>query len=361
MAIRMKMTFTNANDTSKETITANATRYKKVYEKNKNYDPEKMRKAVAIHRAAKAIGDMETMKAQNEIIYAFLENYVYKVLSTNFGRVMRDKWLQKDIVNEVWVTIFEHIDRYDADKGSPTTFVFPWIKHVIGEVTSAHYRKTTPYFAGACRKIQSAQNYCETRRIEASVSNICRLTGLPLTTVNRGLKLILRANTQSLEALTEADGVSAKGSTFEPEREALINEKNEAIRGFLASLTPCERLVAYFRANPLDDIGEKKSDKLATYAEIAARLKEMGYTHREDGRIIDTPTVRDTVEIVRKKCAAYEPIREYLPRGAFRYTATKRIPIYDEAEDPDDILEQFTASLSGLPGHPSQQIYGAVI
>lgn len=94
------------------------------------------------------------------------------------------------MIDEIWCVIFEQIDNYDCSKSSLTTFVLPWIRHVVTEYCSRNFHKTTSYYADGIRKVSAAMNYCQEKNIPSSIETLQKLTGLRIPTIKKCIDLL---------------------------------------------------------------------------------------------------------------------------------------------------------------------------
>ena len=129
---------------------------KVVYSSNGKYDPQEINKLVKVYHMALEAGDNATVQDAFTQIYYFIKNYVYKTLWDNYRTLMQNRYHQEDIVQDVWIKIFSELKNYDPDKGAITTFIAPWIRHVVSDYASKNFRKTSVYYANAMKKINGA-------------------------------------------------------------------------------------------------------------------------------------------------------------------------------------------------------------
>lgn len=168
------------------------------YSSNGKYDPQEINKLVKVYHMALEAGDNATVQDAFTQIYYFIKNYVYKTLWDNYRTLMQNRYHQEDIVQDVWIKIFSELKNYDPDKGAITTFIAPWIRHVVSDYASKNFRKTSVYYANAMKKINGAQNYCKQYGLNAEdIETIMSLTGLSEATVKNTLDLMSKKDSVS--------------------------------------------------------------------------------------------------------------------------------------------------------------------
>lgn len=156
------------------------------------------------------------------------------VLEENIGypneKSAKVTYHQEDIVQDVWIKIFSELKNYDPDKGAITTFIAPWIRHVVSDYASKNFRKTSVYYANAMKKINGAQNYCKQYGLNADdIETIMSLTGLSEATVKNTLDLMSKKDSVSYEALIDA-GADYTASIKGPEESVIESESEENLK-----------------------------------------------------------------------------------------------------------------------------------
>ena len=168
-----------------ETVTENKSEKKEVvYTKNEKYGQDEINKLVKIYHMAQKAGDEVTVQDAYTKLYYHIEKYVYKTLWDNYGTLMRNSHHRDDIIQDVWVKILTELKNYDPDKGAITTFIAPWIRHVVSDYASKNFRKTSVYYANAMKQINGAQNYCKQYGLNPDdIETLITLTGLSEATI----------------------------------------------------------------------------------------------------------------------------------------------------------------------------------
>lgn len=237
------------------------------YKKNEEYSQEKIIRIMELYRFAKEFGDERLKEEQLKQIYAFIHKYVYRVLWDNYRSMMSNPQYRDDLVQDVWLKIFQEIDNYDYRKASLTTFIAPWIRHVASEFSSRHFKNTTVYYSAAMNKITSAVNYCHQHGLDASFDNIVKITQLPEVTVEQSLELIQKKHSVSYEYLAD-NGYEQTTHVKGPEECVLMNERVESFNEFAEQcLSSDEIRVLTLLMNPKDPRKET-----ASFREISERM-----------------------------------------------------------------------------------------
>lgn len=290
-----------------------------VYKKNENYNKEHLKKIINTYRIAKKNGMTDLQERQAELIYDYIKRYVEKYLWEHYSTLMHNPQHKDDIIQDVWVKIFEKLDTYDPDKGSLTTFAKPWIKHVVSNYYSNTMCQTTTYYGNALSKVRGAVNMCTQRGIVPTEALIEQITNLPDSTIAHCLRL-LENNKVSYNDALEEDVVEYIPS---PEETSIRNDFTEKFNEFLSqNLTEQELEVIKHLVNPLDS----RKDR-ASYREIAAE------TH------MNMPQVKDLVSSVAQKMKNSSILKTYYPE---LYKSVHPSIEFEDADDPFDMFETGT-------------------
>lgn len=241
---------------------------KQVYEKNSQYTQEEIEKLIKIYHMALEAGDNDTVQDAFNKIYYFIEKYVYKTLWENYRTLMQNSYHREDVVQEVWLKIFHELKNYDPDKGAITTFIAPWIKHVVSDYASRNFRKTSVYYANAMKRINGAQNYCKQYGLNPDdVDTIMNLTGLSEATVKNTIDLMSKKDSVSYEALIDA-GADYMAMIKGPEESVIESESEKNLRDLLEDvLTDEELMLLEILVNP-----ENSNKRHSSYREIAEKI-----------------------------------------------------------------------------------------
>lgn len=239
-----------------------------VYNRNEKYSQEEINKLIKIYHMALEAGDNDTVQDAFTKIYSFIEKYVYKTLWDNYRTLMQNKYHREDIIQEVWLRIFSELKNYNPEKGAITTFIAPWIRHVVSDYASKNFRKTSVYYANAMKKINGAQNYCKQFGLnEEDIDTLMNLTGLSEATVKNTIDLMSKKDSVSYEALIDA-GADYTSGIKGPEESVIEAESEKNLQELLVDiLTDEEILLLRLLMNP-----ENSSKKHSSYREIAEQI-----------------------------------------------------------------------------------------
>lgn len=239
-----------------------------VFNKNEKYSQEEIEKLIKIYHMALEAGDNDTVQDAFTKIYNFIEKYVYKTLWDNYRTLMQNKYHREDIIQEVWLRIFSELKNYNPEKGAITTFIAPWIRHVVSDYASKNFRKTSVYYANAMKKINGAQNYCKQFGLnEDDIDTLMNLTGLSEATVKNTLDLMSKKDNVSYEALIDA-GADYMSGIKGPEESVIESESEKDLHELLVDvLTDEEMFLLKLLMNP-----ENSNKKHSSYREIAEQI-----------------------------------------------------------------------------------------
>lgn len=239
-----------------------------VFNKNEKYSQEEIEKLIKIYHMALEAGDNDTIQDAFTKIYNFIEKYVYKTLWDNYRTLMQNKYHREDIIQEVWLRIFSELKNYNPEKGAITTFIAPWIRHVVSDYASKNFRKTSVYYANAMKKINGAQNYCKQFGLnEDDIDTLMNLTGLSEATVKNTLDLMSKKDNVSYEALIDA-GADYMSGIKGPEESVIESESEKDLHELLVDvLTDEEMFLLKLLMNP-----ENSNKKHSSYREIAEQI-----------------------------------------------------------------------------------------
>ncbi len=234
--------------------------------KNKNYKKGEIHDLIISYHAALESNDMESIHNAFTDIYYFVEKYVYQTLWAKYKILMNNPQHREEISQSVWLKLFDEIKRYDPNKGAITTFISPWISHVVSEYVSKSFKKTSVYYANAIEKIDEAQNYCKWHGLNTNdISLLKKMTGLPECTIKNSLKLAVRIDTISYNTLIN---INCKPYTKPPDELVLEIESEKNIKELVKDALNEEELKILELYLTPDNFNKKHS----SYKEIADKL-----------------------------------------------------------------------------------------
>ena len=310
------------------------------FKKNDNYSSRVIEKHIRVHKLAKETNNKELMKIATENIYGFLYKFIWKILWSSYPTLMRNPYHKEELVQEVWLKILEEIDNYDSQKASITTFLKPWIKHVVSDYCSKNFRKTTPYYSSAMSKVSAAINYYESKGEAPALDKIVQMTCLPETTVLEALDQLIRKDTVSYDALAEV-GYEQQSHIRGPEEQMLRNDRTARVNRYIMELlTPFELEVVQCLLSP-----EATSKEKASYREIAEKL---------DSNI---PFIKQTVSHITAKLKNQELL--FLEHSSLlmrmeEYMTDANAPLLDDK----DLIDEQISDLREFLDEPTSQKKG---
>lgn len=241
---------------------------------------------------------------------------------------MQNKYHREDIVQDVWVKIFNELKNFDPDKGALTTFITPWIKHVVSDYASKNFRKTSVYYANAMTKINGAQNYCKQYGLNSDdIETIMSLTGLSEATVKNTLDIMSKKDSVSYEALIDA-GADYVTQIKGPE-ESVIEAESERNLGELLRdvLTDEELQLLSLLLNP-----ENANKKHSSYREIAEQIPGS-----------NIPKIKRKISRITTKLKNNKRFAQMYPYIIAQEKALEDnyIPVLDDTDEVDEMYENF--------------------
>ena len=297
------------------------------YKKNENYSQNKMNAIIDMYKYSKEIGDRKLMQRQMDKFYMYIHKYIYRVCWDSYPTLMKSRMHGEDLIQEIWVKIMEEIDKYDYQKASITTFLLPWIKHVVSDYCSDNFSKTSVYYSAAMQKVGAAINYCHHIGIDANFDTIVRITKLSEVTVAQSMELLMKKDYVSYENLTES-GYEHISNILSPEAYILQKEEAEIMNNFLLqTLSEEEIQVLHYLITP--DNPEKSK---ASCREIAEKMHT------------NIPKIQHTISYITAKIKNNPKLHKYFPEILSMYDDSlleTALPILDDSDFIDEQLEEF--------------------
>lgn len=298
------------------------------YKKNAAYDQEEITKLVKIYHMALDAGDDAVVQDAFTKIHDFIEKFVYNTLWSNYRTLMQSRYHREDIIQDVWVKIFSELKNYDPDKGAITTFVAPWIKHVVSDYSSKNFRKTSVYYANAMKKINGAQNYCKQYGLKSDdIETIMSLTGLSEATVKNTLDLMAKQDSVSYEALIDA-GADYMTGIKGPEESVIESESEKDLNALLKDVLTEEELeLLELLLNP-----DNSNKRHSSYREIAEKIPGS-----------NIPKIKRKISRITTKLKNNKKFAQMYPYIIAREKALEEsyVPVMDEDDDVDEVYENF--------------------
>lgn len=297
---------------------------RKEYKKNENYSQEVLEQIMSAYKIAVKYGNEALKKDTYEKLYYFGRAYVYSVMWNTYPSLMKNPNHREDIIEEIWCVIFEEIDSYDCSKSSLTTFILPWIRHVVTEYCSHNFHKTTPYIASGMRKVSAAVNSCREKNIPASIETLQKMTDLRIPTIKKCIDQLSMKDSVSYEVLSE-NGFEQSSSLNSPENIFFKNEETRIFNSILEESLVGEELEVMILLLQPDNPSKLK----ASYREIAKKIHS------------NVPHVKDCISSATMKLKNNKELQKRYPGILKMYDESlmgESAPVLD---DEDFIKEQY--------------------
>ena len=267
---------------------------RKEFKKNEKYSQEALAQIMSTYHIACEYGNDILKKDMLEQLYYYGRSYVYSVMWETYPSLMKNPYHRDDIIDEIWCVVFEEIDNYDWKKSSLTTFILPWIRHVVTEYCSHTFHKTTAYFAYGMRKVSAAINCCHAKSIPANIETLQKMTGLRTPTIKKCIDLLAKKDNVSYEVISE-NGFELSSSLYSPESIFVKNEETKNFNKILEeSLTEEELEIMILLLQP-----DNPSKLKASYREIAQKTQS-NVPHIKDCISSATMKLKNNRELLRK-------------------------------------------------------------
>lgn len=238
------------------------------YKKNEKYKQEEMNELITLYHNALELEDKSAIQNAFTEIYYFIEKYVSQTLWHRYKTLMSNPQHREEITQSVWLKLFDEMKYYNPDKGTITTFVSPWISHVVSEYVSKSFKKSSVYYANAMDKIIGAQDYCKQHGLNVNdIKLLENMTGLSKHTIKNSLDLIAKKDTISYESLLNVCFNTASPDELLLEAESETNLKN-LVKNILNE-EELKILELYLTPN-------NPAKKHASYQEIADNFSDKG-------------------------------------------------------------------------------------
>lgn len=299
-----------------------------LFDKNDEYDQADVIRIIRVYHLALDAGEITVVQDMLDQIYNLTEKYVYKMLWTNCRALMQNISWREEVVQEVWIKIFSEIRNYNPEKGAITTFMKPWIRHVISDYTSRNFRKTSVYYSNNMTKVSGAQNYAKQFGMDPTdTDTLASLTGLSAATVKNTLELMARKDTVSYEAITNA-GADFTSRIKGPEESIMEAEAERNLRGILEEvLDDEEKRLLELLLTP-----ENPSKSHSSYREMVEQIPGS-----------NVPKIKRKISKIITKLKNDRRFAQMYPSIIAQEKALEEgyIPVLDNDDDLSEIEEQY--------------------
>lgn len=209
-------------------------------------------------------GDPRRQQYALECAIEELKGFIYYTIKKTYPTYIKDNFY--DLVQEGKLGIIVGMQKYDPDKGMPTTFFSPYIKHEMQNLITRQVDKTTAHYSTKIKEINKAIEHFEACEIPYTNVDLAIQTGLPLETVNQSMSIRAYRNEVHIDGclpgVIDANQTSSRLPT--PEEEFMEKEeKNILYTAINENLTPEEIQVLeyHFGINDVETISEAQIAK----------------------------------------------------------------------------------------------------
>lgn len=178
-----------------------------LYNRNVTIDsPEEGRKRYARLAEIARTGTKEEKNAAQEEACLYMKGLVRDIIKRKFCTYTeRDSFYAEELEQEAFYNIVKYLDRYDPNKGLPTTFFFPHIKSAMVSHTNGMKNRISSSDASLKRKINKVREEFKKLGREAEAADYAIETGETLSKIRSVLNMMALDTNTHLEAIDEYD------------------------------------------------------------------------------------------------------------------------------------------------------------
>lgn len=213
-----------------------------------------------------------------------LEKFIGDIISKRYSSYSKDR---DDLQQQGFLGILEAIDRYDPNKGRPTTYFGNSIIHYISTFLDNKYRSTTPYYAKHMRLVREAIQNFEMTRTPWTEADICQVTGLSRKQVANALSNSKRLEEKcSLEYEAEVTEAGQKIGIKDPAE--IVSDKivTDALEEALENLDEIDKDIVLARINDELSLMEMSETFGLSVKEIQKRISAINKVLRSDSKLL---------------------------------------------------------------------------
>lgn len=222
---------------------------------------EKREKIMSIVEAYNS-GDDALRKWSMEQMLKETQGFIGKIINKHFYNYKADYY--QEMYQAGVLAVLENMGRYDASKGTLTTYFTSYILHEITNYISEETNHSTPYYANMMVQIKEAIKYYESKHKTPTPADISIYTKLSIRNVQEGLNRINALDEFRYDNESDLERQLAeehRGYCFDlPEDRVIHKELMEALSEAISSLCEEDRLVLFHRFGIMD--GKQKSYNL---------------------------------------------------------------------------------------------------
>lgn len=215
-----------------------------------------------------------------------LEGFIVSIMNRDYSTYQAKE--DKDLIQSGKVGVMKSLHIYNPEKGMPTTFFEPYIKHEMQKWLNKNINQSTIHYQTNNNKIQAAIRHYEKKGEPWTIVKISEHSGVPISTIKNTLAIVNRAATLELnEEIRTGNGneVIVPESYRSPENECIVKETNELIYASIEKyLNDQEKFVIYslfglqgFDVATIKEVAKKLEVTPSTVKAIQRRaLKKLG-------------------------------------------------------------------------------------
>lgn len=131
-------------------------------------------------------GDTARKKAAMEELCNRLDSFIGMVIYREYRNYFRDR---EDLFQCGRLGIIKGMEKYNPEKGAPTTFFYSYIRHEIQDYINSSYNNTSIYYETVSGRLRRAEEEIEASGKKCDDVLLSELSGMPLSTVKRSKSL----------------------------------------------------------------------------------------------------------------------------------------------------------------------------
>jgi RNA polymerase sigma factor (sigma-70 family) len=241
-------------------------------------------------------GDEYRISRAKEEALKSLEGFIYTLIKRSYSTYAKKHFA--DLLQEGRYGVLVGLDKYVPDKGMPTTFFSPYIKHEMQLYVTKLVDNTTTHYSSNIKKINKAIEYFEERNLPYTPVDIAIQTKMTVETVNQSLAIRNYRDVVHIDACPQnsVPNLKTKDKTPTPEEVFFEREEQETLyRCIEKYLTPLEIQVIemYFGINgsqtyPEGEISKKlhipkdKVKRLLNTSQRKLKESELKFLYRDN-------------------------------------------------------------------------------
>ena len=162
-----------------------------------------------------------------------LDAYVHELIKKNYASY--EQKYGEELLQEAYLGIMEGLEKYNPEKGAPTTWFKIYIQHRMNAYLDSQVHHTTPHFVAATAQVQAVIDRKEAEGKPYTILDLHLESGVSIKTIQKCLNTKLANNSlpfESKSSITE----NLPSSMVTPEEAALRNEQHEMLINLITKL-----------------------------------------------------------------------------------------------------------------------------